>query len=76
MKPIVHGLQAQYADRIQFTYLDIDDPAVKPLKDEYGFTLDARPLFVLLSADGQTLKRWVGVVAKEDLEQALREALQ
>ncbi len=76
MKPIVHGLQAQYADQIQFTYLDIDDPAVKPLKKEYGFTLDARPLFVLLDAEGQALKRWVGVVTKEDLEQALLEALQ
>lgn len=75
MRPIVHGLQAQYGDQIVFTYLDIDDPAVKPLKADYGFTLDARPLFVLLDAQGNTLQRWVGVVPKEDLEQALVEAL-
>ena len=76
MRPIVHGLEAQYGGQVVFTYLDIDDPAVKPLKSEYGFTLDARPLFVLLDAEGNALKRWVGVVLKDDLEQALTEALQ
>jgi hypothetical protein len=37
MKPIVHGLEAKYSDKIGFVYLDIDDPNTAKLKTELGY---------------------------------------
>lgn len=69
MKPIVHGLEAEYADRIQFTYLDMDDPATNDLKRELGFTW--RPHFFLLDGEGRIVQQWVGYVEEADLRGAL-----
>ena len=37
MAPVVHGLERDYAGKIGFVYLDIDDPTVAPLKQELGY---------------------------------------
>ncbi|MGH2522647.1 MAG: hypothetical protein ACRDH2_09110 [Anaerolineales bacterium] len=74
MKPIVHGLEAQYGDRIQFTYLDMDDPRTDGLKKQLGFVW--RPHFLLLDGEGEIVQQWVGAVREEDLVSAFEEALQ
>lgn len=74
MRPIVHGLQAEYQDRVQFTYLDMDDPAADALKRQLGFQW--RPHFFLLDDQGQILKQWIGLVDEAELRGALEGVLQ
>lgn len=63
---MVHGLEAQYAGRIIFTYLDADDPATLDFQRTLGFRY--QPEFYLLDAGGQVLMKWVGFVSQEDFE--------
>lgn len=67
MAPVVHGLEAQYYNQIEFSFLDIDDPATNPFKQEFGFTY--QPMFVLLDADGATVKTWYGSVTTSEFEE-------
>lgn len=73
MRPIVHGLEAEYSEKVQFTYLDMDDPATSDIKQELGFIW--RPHFFLLDGDGQIIKQWVGYVEEAELRGALDGAL-
>jgi hypothetical protein len=68
MAPIVHGLEADYAGKIQFTYLDIDDPANDEFKKALNFR--TRPYFVLLDAEGKIIQQWIGPVKAEEFEKA------
>ena len=69
MAPVVHGLEQDYAGKIGFVYLDVDDPAVTPLEKELGFR--AQPQLILLDPDGKVVKQWGGLVAKKNLASAL-----
>ena len=62
---MVHGLQAKYEDKIQFTYLDIDDPNTKSFKHVLGYRV--QPHFFLLDANGKTVKEWLGYIQESDL---------
>ncbi len=66
MAPMVHGLEAQYAGKINFVYLDIDDPANQPAKRDFGFVY--QPEFYLLDGQGNVLQKWVGSVPQEQFE--------
>jgi len=66
MKPIVHGLEAQYGEKIQFTYLDVDDPATAELRQTLRFR--GQPQFLLLDGQGNILQQWFGFVAGSDFE--------
>ncbi|NOY98661.1 MAG: hypothetical protein GXP40_05590 [Chloroflexi bacterium] len=68
MAPVVHGLEAKYYGRIDFVYLDIDDPRNDALKKQFGFQY--QPMFVLVDGDGTALKTWLGYVPAEDFETA------
>jgi len=68
MKPIVHGLQAEYTGQIQFTYLDIDDPATSTFKQALGYRV--QPEFYLLDGDGNVVQKWFGPVTKEAFVEA------
>lgn len=70
MAPIVHGLEAQYSDRVDFLYLDTDDPATRNARSQLGFK--ATPHFFLLSPDGAVLGEWQGVQPRSVLDSALR----
>jgi hypothetical protein len=37
MQPIVHGLEDKYAAKIDFVYLDIDDPTSEAAKRKLGY---------------------------------------
>jgi len=69
----VHGLEAEYFDRINFAYLDIDDPA----NDTFKAVLDYRyqPHLFLLDAQGNKIKEWLGPVTREELVAAFEASL-
>ncbi len=73
MKPVVHGLEAQYGDRISFVYLDIDDPATQPLKKELGYRV--QPHFFLVDGEGHSLNSWLGPVPEAKFISAFEDAL-
>ncbi|MBN1965080.1 MAG: thioredoxin family protein [Anaerolineae bacterium] len=69
MRPIVHGLEAEYWGRVDFVYLDRDDPANDDLEWRYG--VYGQPTFLVLTRDGTVIWRWYG----SPTEAALRAAL-
>jgi hypothetical protein len=74
MAPIVHGLEAQFYEQMNFVYLDIDDPKNDGFKESLGYRY--QPHIYLLDEDGKVLQQWVGPVSREELEQAFEAALE
>lgn len=66
MAPVVHGLEAKYYGKINFAYLDIDDPANDGFKRQFGFRY--QPEFHLVDGAGNVVKTWVGRVSADDFE--------
>jgi len=58
MKPVVHGLEDRYAGRIDFVYLDVDDDATTPLKEQLGY--QHQPEFFLVDGAGNVVQSWEG----------------
>lgn len=73
MAPIVHGLEAKYYGKINFAFLDIDDPATANFRTELGFRV--QPEFYLIDAEGNVIQKWFGYVPAEDFEAAFAKAL-
>lgn len=69
MAPIVHGLEAEYAGKVSFVYLDIDDPANDSFKEALGYRY--QPHIFLLDEEGRIVNQWVGPVARDELSAAL-----
>ncbi len=65
----MHGLEAQYAGKVRFVYLDIDDPDTTPFKRELGYRV--QPNLFLLDGDGNVVQQWLGRVIAADLMPAL-----
>ena len=65
---MVHGLEAEYFGKVQFTYLDADDQATKDFQRTLGFAY--QPEFYLLDGAGNVLQKWIGFVAEDDLRAA------
>jgi thioredoxin-like negative regulator of GroEL len=74
MAPMVHGLEAEYFGRIQFTYLDADDPQTHDFQRTLGFYY--QPEIYLLDGQGNVLEKWVGFVPEQQLEEAFAQYLQ
>ena len=74
MAPMVHGLEAQYAGRIKFTYLDADDPLTQDFQRTLGFYY--QPEVYLLDAEGTVLQKWVGFTSQEEFEAVFAQYLQ
>ncbi len=74
MAPIVHGLEAQYAGKIKFVYLDIDDPGNAQVKRDFGFRY--QPEFYLIDGQGNLLQKWVGSVPPEQFEAVFAQYIQ
>ena len=68
MAPVVHGLEQQWGDRINFVYLDIDDPDTTPFKRQFGYRY--QPHTFLLDGQGQIVTQWVGPVTEEQFVSA------
>ncbi len=73
MKPMVHGLEAEYWSQIDFVYLDIDDPSTNPVKERYGFR--SQPTFVLIAPDGTPIQTWFGYVDADEFRRAFDDYL-
>jgi thiol-disulfide isomerase/thioredoxin len=69
MAPTVHGLEDLYGEQIDFVYLDRDDPATQPIRDQLGYIY--QPHFFLLDANGAILGQWRGYVEGATLQAAL-----
>ena len=74
MAPMVHGLEAKYFGRINFVYLDADDPSTNDFQRTLGFFY--QPEVYLLDGSGNVLKKWVGFTSEEEFEAAFAEYLQ
>lgn len=74
MAPIVHGLEVEYHEEIEFVYLDIDDPANDQFKQELGFRY--QPHFILVDGAGNILDQWLGPVSAEDFREAFSKYLE
>ena len=61
----MHGLEVEYYGKINFVYLDIDDPANDEFKRQLNFRV--QPHIVLLDPEGQVVNQWVGRIGREDL---------
>lgn len=73
MAPVVHGLQDEYWGRVEFVYVQQEDPANSDLKQRLGFRY--RPHFFLIDAEGNTVEQWLGSVLREDFVLAFEEIL-
>lgn len=71
--PTVHGLEDMYGQRVNFIYLDRDDPSTLSIQQALGYTY--QPHFFLLAPDGSVLGQWRGYVDGQELQQALLAAL-
>jgi thiol-disulfide isomerase/thioredoxin len=58
MRPTIDSLKGQYADRIKFAYINVDDPQGKQAAATYRVW--AIPYFVLLKPSGEVVGQWVG----------------
>lgn len=72
MAPVVHGLEAEYSDKMNFVYLDVDDPNTQELQRVLGRRY--QPEFYLLDADGNVIQAWFGNVTPEIFEDAFAQA--
>ena len=70
MAPIVHGLEQQYRRRIDFLYLDVEDPRTAVAKAQLGYR--ATPHFFTLTAEGRPVEQWQGVDEADVIESRLR----
>lgn len=75
MKPVVDGLQQQYAGKVDFVvYADLDsDAAAGAFASRQG--VSAVPTTMLVAPDGTELRRWVGSQPAEALSAAMDQAL-
>ena len=74
MAPIVHGLEADYSDRMQFSYLDIDDSRNDQFKQALQYR--SQPHLFLLDAEGNVVNQWLGRVSAEQLAAEFDKVLQ
>ena len=65
----MHGLEDKYAAKIDFVYLDIDDPTSETAKRKLGYRV--QPDLYLIDAKGNIIQRWIGFVEAKALEDAL-----
>ncbi len=70
----MHGLEKEYAERIQFVRVNILLPENKPLIEQYTFS--ATPEFYLVDRDGRIIGVWDDTLSADALREAFDEALQ
>lgn len=69
MAPVVHGLEAKYNGLVNFVYLDRDDPATSPFREQLGYVY--QPHIFLLDGEGTIVQQWLGFVTEQQLDEAL-----
>lgn len=74
MAPMLNDLAAEYQGKMNFIFLDVDDPANKKFEDALNYRI--QPQFFLLDKQGSIIKQWQGYVDKVELQAAIDGALQ
>ena len=74
MLPVVHGLEKEYAGRIEFVRVNVLDSKNEPLLDQFGF--NTTPELYLLDEDGTIIGFWNDFVEAEELREAFDQALE
>ncbi len=72
MRPVVHGLDQRYGDRVAFAGVDYNNTANRDLVTRHQ--VRGHPTFVVLDPHGDLVKRFVGYTTAAELEAALRVA--
>lgn len=70
----MHGLEEKWGDHVDFIYLDIDDAQTSEFKSQLGYQY--QPHIFLLDTEGNVLQQWVGFVDGQQVQAAIRQALQ
>lgn len=70
---MVHRLESEYWEKLDFVYLDQYDPNNQGVFYRYG--LRGRPIFVLIEPDGTEVTRWFGAKSEEEMLQILNDYL-
>jgi len=73
MGSIVSQVEALYHGKVNFIYLDIDNPANLYFMNKLGFKTE--PHFFLLDREGNILKQWIGYVTIDQLITEIDRAL-
>lgn len=68
---MVHGLESDYWGKVDFVYLDIENPNnYQALRSRFG-NVNTIPRFFILDADGNILSDWTGVESASSTRQKL-----
>jgi len=70
--PIVHGLEKEYGERIDFVRVNIHNPENAALMEKYGFTSSPE---LYLVVDGEVVGAWDGFASAEELREAFEAVL-
>ncbi len=73
MRPVVHGLEQQYGDRVAFAGVDYYNPANRELVRQYRVV--GHPTFVVVNTGGKIVGQFVGYTPEADLEAVLQRAV-
>jgi len=73
MAPMVHGLEAEYFGKVKFSYLDADDPNTDVFQKQLGFYY--QPEFYFLDANGNLIKKLIGLISEEEFRKLFDENL-
>jgi len=74
MAPMLNDLAGEYEGKLNFIFLDVDDPANKKFRDALNYRI--QPQFFLLDKQGSIIKQWQGYVEEEELQAAIDGAIQ
>lgn len=74
LAPVVHELEAEYFNKIDFIYLDIDNRQTDSFKRTLGYRF--QPHLFLLDGQGNITQQWVGYASQEELKIAFDLALE
>lgn len=64
----MYGLQDEYADRVDFVHLNVDDDEQMGIAAEYGVV--RRSTYVLTASDGTIVRTWIGPLSRSDIREA------
>lgn len=65
LRPMVHGLEAEYWGQVDFVYIDREAEDNQTVTRRFG--VRSQPILVLLDPEGNELERWFGYVSEEEL---------
>jgi thioredoxin-related protein len=65
---VVHGLEVEYYDKINFVYLDVDDSRTDEFKRLLGYRV--QPHIFLLDGQGNIIQQWLGIVPEGEFRSA------